>query len=67
MSWNLNKWVFGSGEWTKHNIDFCDELFESVAFGHKLRYIPDQNGPRWGPHENEFRIFSNSEMNVTNS
>ena len=35
-----------------------DELSESVAFGQKLRYFTDQNGPRGGegrgPHENEF-------------
>ena len=31
-----------------------DELSESVAFGQKLRYFIDQNGPKRGPHENEF-------------
>ena len=52
MSWSLRKWIFGSGEWTKYNIDFYyflekyDELSESVAFGQKLRYFTDQNGPK---------------------
>ena len=32
----------------------------------KNRYFTDQNGPTGGPHENEFRAFSNSEMNITN-
>ena len=27
----------------------------------------DQNEPKGEPHENEFWVFSNSEMNVTNS
>ena len=64
MDCNLKIWVFGSGGWTKHNIDFyyphgvyflekCDELFESVAYGQKLRYFTDQNGPK-RPYENEF-------------
>ena len=26
----------------------------------------DQNGPKGKPHENEFGLFSNSDMNVTN-
>ena len=29
-----------------------------------MRYFEEQNGPKGGPHENEFRIFSNSEMNI---
>ena len=77
MSWSLKKWVFGSGGWTKHNIDFwqpqgvyflekCGELSEWVAFGQKLRYFTDQKRPNGGPHENEFWVFSNSEMNITN-
>ena len=32
MSWSLKEWVFGSGEWTKHNVDFCDVLPELIAF-----------------------------------
>ena len=44
-----------------------------VAFGPKLRYFTDQNGPKEGLHENEFWVFSNSEwilkmnknMNIT--
>ena len=43
-----------------------EELSKSVAFGQKLRHFTDQNGPKGGPHENEFFVFSNSEMNVTN-
>ena len=31
-----------------------DELSELVGFGQKLRYFTAQNGPKWGPHENEF-------------
>ena len=37
-----------------------------VAFGQKLRYFADLNGPKEGPHENEFWLFSYSEMNITN-
>ena len=37
------------------------------SFGQKLRYFTDQNGPKGGLHENEFWVFSNSEMNITNS
>ena len=48
-------------------LEKYDELSELVAFGQKLRYFTDQNGPKGGPHENEFWVFSNSEMNVTNS
>ena len=44
-----------------------DELSKSVAFGQKLSYFTDQNGPIGGPHENDFCVFSNSEMNVTKS
>ena len=51
------KSVLGSGGWIKHNIDFkstegifflekYDELPASVAFGQKLRYFADQNGPK---------------------
>ena len=65
MSWSLKKWVFGSGEWTKNNIDFqlpqgvyflekYGELSEFVVFGQKLRYFTDQNWPKGGPHGNEF-------------
>ena len=31
-----------------------------------MKYFTDQNGPKGGPIENEFWVFSNSEMNVTN-
>ena len=48
-------------------LEKYDELYELVAFGQKLRYFPEQNGPKGGPYENEFWVFSNSEMNVTNS
>ena len=59
------KWGLGSGGWTKHNINFqqpqgayfletYDELSKSVAFGQKLRYFTDQNGPKWGPLGNKF-------------
>ena len=59
------KWVFDSGRWTEHNINFWqpqaayflekyDQLSESVAFGQKLRHFTDQNRPKGGTHENEF-------------
>ena len=35
-------------------LEKCDELSESVAFGQKLRYFMDQNGPKGRRHENEF-------------
>ena len=38
-----------------------------VVFGQILIYLTDQNGPKEGPLENEFWVFSNSEMNITNS
>ena len=37
------------------------------SFCPKLRYFTDQNESKGGPHENEFWVFSNTEMNVTNS
>ena len=46
-------------------LEKYDELSEIVAFGQKLRYVTDQNGLKRGPHENEFWVFSNSEMNVS--
>ena len=33
----------------------------------KFRSFGDQNGPKGGPHENEFWKFSNTKMNITNS
>ena len=48
-------------------VEKYDELSQSVASGQKLRYFTDQNGPKRGPHENEFWVLSDSEMNVTNS
>ena len=32
----------------------------------KNLYFTDQNGPKRGLNENEFLVFLNSEMNVTN-
>ena len=37
------------------------------SFCPTLMYFTDQNGSKGGPNENEFWLFSNSEMNVTNS
>ena len=37
------------------------------SFFSKLRYFTKQNGPKGGPRENEFWLFSNTKMNVTNS
>ena len=59
MSWSLKVLVFGSGRWIKHSMDFSspqgtyflekyDQLPESEAFGQKLRYFKDQNGPKGG-------------------
>ena len=36
-----------------------------VGFDQILRYFTGQNGPKGGPHENEFWVFSNSEVNIT--
>ena len=69
--------MFESVMWTKHKTDSWqpqgvyflekyDELSELVAFCEKMKYFTDQNGPKGGPIENEFWVFSNSEMNVTN-
>ena len=67
MSWNLKKWVFGSGGWTKHNID-CqyiqgvyflekyDELSKLVVFGQKM-YFMDQNRPKGNHMEMNFEYF----------
>ena len=33
----------------------------------KFRYFAYQNGPKEGPHNNEFWQFSNTKMNITNS
>ena len=74
----LKKWIFDSDGWTKHKINFYspqgiyslekhDEPSESAAFGLKFRYFTDQNGSKGGSKENEFWVFLNSEMNVTNS
>ena len=35
------------------------------SFCPKLRYFSDQNGPKGGPHQNKFWLFSNEKMNVT--
>ena len=35
-------------------LEKYDELSEWVNSGQKLRYFTDQNGPKEGPHENEF-------------
>ena len=51
------KWIFGSGGWTELSesvVLSSNELSESVVFSQKLRYFTDQNGPKVGPHENEF-------------
>ena len=37
------------------------------SFYPKLSYFTDQNGPKGGAHENEFWLFSNTKINVTNS
>ena len=37
------------------------------SFRAKIEVFTDQNGPKGGPHKNEFYVFSNLEMNITNS
>ena len=49
----LSRWVW----WVVWIGSFCP----------KLRYFTSQNGPKGGPHENEFWLVSNTKMNVTNS
>ena len=60
-------WMFGDGR-TKPNIDFqqlqdayylekYDELSELVAFGQKLRYFTDENGPRGYHVKMNFEYF----------
>ena len=67
MICSLKRWVFGGGR-AKPNIDFeepqdvyflekYDELSESVAFGQKLRYFTDQNGPRGDHVKMNFEYF----------
>ena len=51
------KWVFDSGEWTKHYIDFCDVLPELVAFDQKLRYFTDQTGEGGDHMKMNFKYF----------
>ena len=67
------KWVFSPGGWTKFLVTSGSLLSWKVcwaaqigSFWPKLRYSTDQNGPKGGPHKNEFWVFLNSEMNVTN-
>ena len=49
------------------SIEKCDELSELVGSDQIFRYFTGQNGPKGGPHENKFSVFSNSEVNITNS
>ena len=65
--------IFGSPYGKKHNMHFYQpqgvyflEKYDEMDFA-KLRYFTDQNGPKGRPHENEFWLFSNTKMNVTNS
>ena len=59
MSWSQKKkWVFGSGGWTGRLLSVTyNELSESVAFGQKLRYFTDQNGPKWEHAKMNFLYF----------
>ena len=36
------------------------------SFWSKIEYFTDQNGPKGKPQGNEFGLFSNSDINVTN-
>ena len=38
----------------------------NFAFCIKLRYFTDPNGPKRGPHENEFLLVSDTKMNIPN-
>ena len=38
----------------------------NCSFCPKLRNFTDQNGSKREPHENQFRLFSNTKINVTN-
>ena len=43
-----------------------DKILISQFLPPKFRYFADQNGPKGGPHENEFWHFSNTKLNITN-
>ena len=40
-------------------------VFQNGSFCPKLSYFTYQNGPKGGPHQNEFWLFPNTKMNVT--
>ena len=46
-------------------LEKYDELSELGAFGQKLRHFTNQNEPKKRTNENNFEVFSISEMNVT--
>ena len=60
---------FGSTRGTKHNgflvipgCLFSRKVCWGVRIGNfcpKFRYFTDQNGPKGGPHQNEYWLFSN--------
>ena len=58
MSWSQkNGHLIPGGGQSSQDVYFLgryDELSKLVAFGQKLKYFTDQNGPTGGPHENEF-------------
>ena len=49
----MNKTLYNSLVTPANNFQKkYDELSESIAFDQKLIYFTDQNGLKWGPHEN---------------
>ena len=44
-----------------------DQLSESVVFSKKIEVFYRTNGPNWESHANEFLVFSNTKVNVTNA
>ena len=64
---------FGSPLGTKHNMNFWQPqsvyflenyigLSELVAFAQNWDIFSDQNGPKVGPHESEFWLFSTTKI-----
>ena len=53
---NINFLLSRKVWWAVRNGSFCP----------KLRYFTDQKGPKRGPHQNEFWLFSNTKVNVKN-
>ena len=48
-------------------LEKYDGLSKSVAFAQNWAVLTDQYGPKGGPLENEFWLFSNTKTNTTYS